>query len=107
MAWVLLIIAGLFETAFAVNLKLSDGFTNVVPTIVFCICALASFGLLTLALRDLPVGTAYAVWTGLGAAGTAAIGMIFLGEDVSAARIIAIGLILAGVTTLNLSGAHG
>src|ERR671937_520809 len=96
MAWVLLITAGAFETGFAVMLKQSDGFSKIVPTILFAVFALASFGLLNLALRDLPVGTAYAVWTGIGAAGTAAVGIIALGEPADALRIAAISLIVTG-----------
>ena len=74
------------------------------PTIGFAICALISFGLLTLALRRLEVGPAYAVWTGIGAAGTALVGMAVLGESVSVMKLVSIGLILAGVIGLNLSG---
>jgi quaternary ammonium compound-resistance protein SugE len=104
MAWLMLITAGLFETGFAVFLKLSHGLTKPWPTVGFAACALVSFGLLTIALRHLEVGTAYAVWTGIGAAGAAAVGMIVLGDPVSAVKVTAIGLILAGVVGLNLSG---
>jgi quaternary ammonium compound-resistance protein SugE len=104
MAWLMLITAGLFETGFAVFLKLSHGLTKFWPTVGFAGCALISFGLLTLALRELEVGPAYAVWTGIGAAGAAAVGMIVLGDPVSAVKLTAIGLILAGVIGLNLSG---
>ncbi|HKR70541.1 MAG TPA: multidrug efflux SMR transporter [Streptosporangiaceae bacterium] len=104
MAWLMLITAGLFETGFAVFLKLSHGLTKPWPTVGFAACALISFGLLTIALRQLEVGTAYAVWTGIGAAGAAAVGMIVLGDPVSAVKVTAIGLILAGVIGLNLSG---
>jgi quaternary ammonium compound-resistance protein SugE len=83
MEWLLVVVAGLFETAFAVFLKLSHGLTNLWPTIGFAVCALISFGLLTTALRHLEVGLAYAVWTGIGATGTAVVGMAFLGESVS------------------------
>lgn len=104
MAWVLLIIAGFFETGFAVFLKQSHGITRIWPTVGFAICALASFALLTIALRSLEVGTAYAVWTGLGAAGTAAVGMLWLGESATTLKILSIVLILAGVIGLNLAG---
>ncbi|HSZ39699.1 MAG TPA: multidrug efflux SMR transporter [Trebonia sp.] len=104
MAWVLLIAAGLFETAFAVCLKLSNGLTVLWPTVAFAAAALCSFGLLTLALRDMEVGPAYAAWTGIGAVGSAAVGMLLLGEATSAAKLASIALILAGVTGLNLSG---
>lgn len=104
MAWVAIVAAGLFETAFAVSLKLSHGLTVLWPTIGFAVCALISFGLLNLALRDLEVGPAYAVWTGIGAAGAATAGMVLLGDGVSVAKLISIALILAGVIGLSLSG---
>ena len=104
MAWVALVAAGLFETGFAVCLKLSDGLRVPWPTIGFAVAALASFGLLMLALRSLEVGPAYAVWTGIGAAGAAGCGMIFLGDPVSVVKLLSIALILAGVIGLNLSG---
>ena len=104
MAWLMVVVAGIFETGFAVLLKQSHGITRVVPTIGFAICALISFGLLTLALRHLEVGSAYAVWTGIGAAGTALVGAAVLGESASAVKLVSIGLILAGVIGLNLSG---
>ena len=100
----MVVVAGLFETGFAVLLKQSHGITRVWPTFGFAVCALISFGLLTLALRSLEVGSAYAVWTGLGAAGTAAVGMWILDESVSPIKLISIGLILAGVNGLNLAG---
>jgi quaternary ammonium compound-resistance protein SugE len=104
MAWLIIVAAGLFETGFAVFLKLSHGLTRLWPTIGFAACALMSFGLLTIALRRLEVGPAYAVWTGIGAAGTAAIGMMVLGDVVSVLKLVSIVLILAGVVGLNLSG---
>ena len=104
MAWLVIVVAGVFETGFAVALKLSHGMTRLWPTAGFAVCALASFALLTVALRDLEVGAAYAVWTGIGAAGAAVVGMAFLGDEVSALKLVSIGLILAGVIGLNLSG---
>ena len=104
MAWLIILAAGLFETGFAVALKMSHGLTRIWPTAIFAACALASFALLTIALRKLEVGAAYAVWTGIGAAGTAVVGMAFLGDTVSTTKIVAICLILAGVIGLNLSG---
>ncbi|MBV9382195.1 MAG: multidrug efflux SMR transporter [Streptosporangiaceae bacterium] len=104
MAWVAIVAAGLFETAFAVFLKLSDGMSQAWPTAGFAVSALISFGLLTVALRELEVGPAYAVWTGIGAAGAAIVGMVALGDAVSAAKLVSIGLVLAGVIGLNLSG---
>jgi quaternary ammonium compound-resistance protein SugE len=104
MAWVLIVAAGLFETGFAVALKLSHGMTRLWPTVGFAACALVSFALLTVALRQLDVGPAYAVWTGIGASGAAVVGMIFLGDAVSTLKLVSIGLVLAGVIGLNLSG---
>jgi quaternary ammonium compound-resistance protein SugE len=104
MAWVLIVAAGLFETGFAVALKLSHGMTRLWPTVAFAACALVSFALLTVALRRLEVGPAYAVWTGIGASGAAVVGMLFLGDAVSTLKLVSIGLVLAGVIGLNLSG---
>lgn len=104
MAWLMVVVAGLFETGFAVCLKLSHGFTRLWPTIAFALFALASFGLLTLSLRKLDVGPAYAVWTGIGAAGTAIYGMAFLGDIVSALKLVSISLVVLGVIGLQLSG---
>lgn len=106
MAWMQLVVAGLFETAFAISLKQSHGFTRLAPSVLFVVFAVASFVLLNLALRTLPVGTAYAVWTGIGAAGTALVGMLFLGEPAQVARIVSIILIVAGVVGLQLAGGH-
>ncbi len=108
MAWALVIVAGGFETAFAVSLKNSEGFSRLWWTVSFIVCAGISFTLLTIALRTLPVGTAYAVWTGIGAAGTAVVGMVLLGDPVGTIRILSILLIIAGVVGLNLapSAAH-
>lgn len=104
MAWLLVIVAGILETGFAVCLKLSHGFTRLWPTVAFAAFALGSFGLLTLSLKKLDVGPAYAVWTGIGAAGTAIYGMIFLGDVVSVLKIVSITLVIAGVIGLQLSG---
>jgi quaternary ammonium compound-resistance protein SugE len=108
MAWVLVVVAGLFETAFAVSLKQSETFTRLWWSVSFITCAVVSFVLLSMALRTLPVGTAYAVWTGIGAGGTAIVGMLALGDPVTTVRIVAILLILGGVLALNLapSAAH-
>jgi quaternary ammonium compound-resistance protein SugE len=94
----------LFETGFAVLLKQSFNFTQLWPTVGFALCALISFGLLNLALGRLEVGPACAVWTGTGATGTAAVGILALGESDSALKLVSIGLILAGAVGLNLSG---
>ncbi len=104
MAWALVILAGLFETGFALSLKASNGFTRLVPSILFLICAAASFALLSTGLRSLPVGSAYAVWTGIGAAGTAVAGMLFLSESTEVLKLVSIVLIVAGVVGLQLTG---
>ncbi|WP_395106447.1 DMT family transporter [Actinomadura sp. SCN-SB] len=106
MAWILIIAAGLFEVVMAYSLKLSDGFTAPLPSVGFAVSAVASFGLLALALKRLDIGTAYAVWTGIGAVGTATLGMVVLGESTSALKIASIVLILCGVVGLHLAGGH-
>jgi quaternary ammonium compound-resistance protein SugE len=103
-AWFLVIVAGLLETGFAICLKQSHGFSRPVPTVLFALFALGSFGLLTLALKTLEVGPAYAVWTGIGAAGTVVAGMIWLNETVSLLKILSVALVIAGVIGLQLSG---
>lgn len=103
MAWLLLIGAGLLEIVWATALARSDGFSRLWPTIVGVSGAIASFALLTIALRDLPVGTAYAVWVGLGAVGVALFGILALGEDTSAFRIACLALIVLGVAGLKLA----
>ncbi len=107
MAWIALIVAGVFEMAMAISLKESHGFTRLWPSLLFAVTGTISFLLLSWALRTLPVGTAYAVWTGIGAAGTAIIGLLVLGEPRDALRIASIALIVAGVIGLQLaSGGH-
>ena len=103
MAWLAVITAGLLEVGFATMLKLSSGFTKLWPSIGFLVFAAGSFSLLSWSLKVLPVGTAYAIWTGIGAAGTAIVGMIFFKDPVSIARITAIAFIIAGVILLNFS----
>lgn len=105
MAWLLVIVAGLLETGFAVCLKLSEHFSRVWPTLGFALFGIGSFGLLSYALKGLDVGPAYAVWTGIGAAGTATYGMIWLGDTVSVLKLVSIGFVLVGVVGLQLSGA--
>lgn len=102
MPWVILALAGLLEIVWAVALKHSEGFTRLLPATISLVAAALSFVLLSLALRSLPVGTAYAVWVGIGAAGVAATGMLALGEHVSLARIVFIAAILVGVIGLRL-----
>jgi quaternary ammonium compound-resistance protein SugE len=106
LAWIAVITAGLLEVGFATMLKLSNGFTKIWPSIGFLFFAAGSFSLLSWSLKVLPVGTAYAVWTGIGAAGTATLGMIFLKDPVSLARITAIAFIIAGVILLNFSSSN-
>jgi quaternary ammonium compound-resistance protein SugE len=106
MAWLLLVVAGLLETAWAIALKQSAGFSKLLPSVLFVVLGVASLALLALALRSLPVGTAYAVWTGIGAAGTAILGIVLLGEPAQALRLASIALIVAGVVGLNLAGGH-
>ncbi len=102
MAWLYLFIAGLFEVAWAIGLKYTDGFSRLWPSVLTVGAMLISFGFLSQALKTLPVGTAYAVWTGIGAVGTAALGIILLGEPRSAARIACILLIVAGIVGLKI-----
>lgn len=107
MAWIVLIFSGVLEAGWAISLKLSEGFSKLVPTLSFLVLAGLSFAGLAWAMRELPAGPAYAVWTGIGAALTAVIGMIWLGDVVSVVKIVSIVLILAGVIGLNLTtGGH-
>jgi quaternary ammonium compound-resistance protein SugE len=103
MAWIAVITAGVLEVGFATMLKLSNGFTKLWPSLGFIVFAAGSFSLLSWSLKVLPIGTAYAVWTGIGAAGTAILGMIIFKDPVSLARITAIAFIVAGVILLNFS----
>lgn len=102
MAWFLLVIAGLLEVGWAVGLKYTEGFTRLVPSVLTLASMTASVGMLALALKTLPMGTAYAVWTGIGAVGTAALGIVLFGDPAGAARIACIGLIVAGIAGLKL-----
>ena len=102
MAWLLLLIAGLLEVGWAVGLKYTEGFTRLVPSVLTLACMAASVGMLALALKTLPMGTAYAVWTGIGAVGTAILGIVLFGDPAGAARIACIGLIVAGIVGLKL-----
>jgi len=103
MPWLLLALAGLFEVGWAIGLKYTEGFSRPVPTILTLLCMALSLGLLGLALRDLPVGTAYAVWTGVGTIGTAILGIALFGESADPARIACMGLIVAGIIGLKLA----
>ena len=102
MAWLVLFVAGLFEVGWAVGLKYTEGFTRLVPTLLTAASLVLSMALLGLAVRTLPLGTAYAVWTGIGTIGTAALGVLLFGEPATAARLVCIGLIVAGIVGLKL-----
>ncbi len=102
MGWVYLVMAGLFEVVWAVGLKYSENFTRLLPSLLTVAGMIVSFWLLSLALRTLPLGTAYAVWTGIGAIGTATFGLLFLHEPAHVARLVCLGLIIAGVVGLKL-----
>lgn len=102
MSWIYLIIAGLLEVAWAVGLKYTAGFTRLWPSVFTLATMAGSVGMLGVALRALPLGTAYAVWTGIGTVGTAAFGMLVLGEPAGALRLLSIGLIVAGIVGLKL-----
>lgn len=104
MAWVVLIVSGLLEAGWAISLKASEGFSKLWPSLLFVVFAAVSFAGLAWSLRYLPVGSAYAVWTGTGAATTAAIGMIWLGETASVVKVLSVLLIVAGIVGLNLAG---
>jgi len=101
--WLLIIIAGILETAWALGLKYSEGFTKFWPSAFTVVTALGSFWLLSLAMKSLPVGTAYAVWVGIGVMGTVIFGVVLLGEPVNALRVLGILLLLAGIIALKLA----
>ncbi len=103
MPWVYLLIAAACEIAWAVGFKYSNGFTKLTPSIITIAFMIISFGFLSLAVRHLPMGTAYAVWTGIGAAGVAFYGMMFMGEPRDVMRLVAIGVIVAGIVLLKFS----
>ena len=103
-SWSLLVAAGVFEIGWAIGLKFTEGFTRLWPSVGTAAAMIVSMYLLALAARDLPIGTAYAVWTGIGAAGTAILGMVFLGEPQAGLRFACIGLIVIGVVGLKLVG---
>ena len=103
MAWVLLVIAGLLEVGWAIGLKYTEGFTRVVPSVLTLAAMAGSVFLLGLAMKSLPVGTSYAVWVGVGAVGTAILGMVLFNEPASAGRLVSLGLIVAGIVGLRLA----
>ncbi|WP_147795387.1 multidrug efflux SMR transporter [Cellulomonas sp. Y8] len=104
MAWVVLVVSGLLEAGWALSLKASDGFTRLWPSVSFAVLAVLSFAGLSWALRSLPVGAAYGVWVGIGAATTAVLAIVLFGESVSVLKVVSLVLIVAGVVGLNLSG---
>ena len=102
MSWIILFFAGLFEVGWAVGLKYTEGFTRLVPSVLTISCMVVSILLLGLALKTLPLGTAYAIWTGIGTVGTAVLGMYLFGESTAALRLACIGLIVTGIVGLKL-----
>lgn len=103
MSWIFLSIAGVFEVVWAIALKYTEGFTKLTPTIVTIIGMIISFGFLSISLKSIPIGTAYAVWTGIGAVGTVIIGMLMFGEPASVMRLLFICLIISGIVGLKLT----
>jgi quaternary ammonium compound-resistance protein SugE len=103
MAWVLLLVAGLLEIVWAFTMKLSQGFTRVAPTVVTILAMFASFALLSISMKTLPLGTAYTVWTGIGAVGAFVVGVVVLGEPLTIGRVVAAVLITAGLSLMKLS----
>ena len=103
MAWMLLLTAGLLEIVWAFTMKLSQGFTRLGPTVLTLVAMLASFGLLSISMKTLPLGTGYTVWTGLGAVGTFIVGVVLLDEPLTTTRVIAAVLIVSGMILMNLS----
>ena len=103
MNWIILILAGIFEIGWAIGLKYTEGFTRLWPTVGTVLAMVISLGLLGIAMKSLPVGTAYAVWVGVGAVGTAILGIVLLGEPANAGRLLSLGLILAGIIGLKLA----
>jgi quaternary ammonium compound-resistance protein SugE len=103
MAWFLLLVAGLFEIGWAVGLKFTEGFTRALPTTLTVISMIVSVVLLGLAVKTLPIGTAYAVWTGIGTVGTVLLGIWLMGDPATAVRLVCIGLIIAGIAGLKLT----
>ena len=103
MSWIYLLSAGILEVVWAYAMKLSDGFTRPLPTLVMIVSMIGSFALLALAMRDLPLGTAYTIWTGIGAAGAFVLGAVMLGEVISPARVTAALLIISGIVLMKVS----
>ena len=106
MSWLILVIAGLLETGWAIGLKYTEGFTRLWPSVWTVAAMIVSFWLLALAMKALPVGTAYGVWVGIGAVGTVILGIVLFNEPVNPMRLISVGLIIMGIIGLKLSSAH-
>ena len=106
MKWLLLVVAGLLEVCWAIGLKYSQGFTKLVPSIFTILGMIASFYFLSLALKNLPLGTAYAIWTGIGTVGTVILGIILFKESIDTIRLICIGFIIIGIVGLKIVSAH-
>ena len=106
MPWVLLISAGVLEIVWAYFMKQSQGFTRLAPTAITIVTMIASFGLLSMAMRTLPLGTAYTIWTGIGAVGAFVVGVVVLGEQLSLMRVLAAVLIVSGLVIMKLSSSH-
>ena len=102
MHWMYLLVAGLFEISWAVGLKFTHGFSQVIPSVITVMCMIASFYFLALALKHLPLGTAYAIWTGIGTIGTVIFGIILFKEPITAMRLLCIALIISGITGLKI-----
>lgn len=103
MSWIILFFAGLFEVGWAVGLKYTEGFTRPLPTVLTIAAMAVSLGLLGLAVKELPLGTAYAIWTGVGAVGTVIAGILLFGESMALVRLLSVGLIVAGLVGLKVS----
>ena len=106
MAWLILLLAGLFEVVWAYSMKLSEGFTRPGASSVTLVMMIASFALLSMAMKTIPLGTAYAIWTGIGAVGAFVVGIVVLGEQLSVARVCAVVLIAAGLVLMKISSTH-
>ena len=103
MAWIILVIAGLFEVGWAIGLKYTEGFTRLWPTVWTVAAMIVSLWLLGIAMKSLPVGTAYSIWVGVGAVGTVVLGILLLGESANAARLVSVAFIIAGIVGLKLA----
>ncbi|MDP1599163.1 multidrug efflux SMR transporter [Phenylobacterium sp.] len=106
MPWILLVSAGVLEIVWAYFMKQSQGFTRLAPTAITIVTMIASFGLLSMAMRTLPLGTAYTIWTGIGAVGAFVVGVVVLGEQLSLMRVLAAVLIVSGLVMMKLSSSH-